>query len=586
MSSTSFQLFPDPSHPPARLSPPHWPGISPASTQVLQDVLKHNHEHWHTFINEKHFHNHAPHRALALWGLGADGDVIRAGYEKDCDYEKPKITPPGAITQDNWTSHLGDERYYRAYLDFFTDSLRTHGISPTLETYLFSSSANVDAGSGKHPQMMARLFSGVFHPVIHTGYGLEFGLPGMTAEGLAQAAVHAPATAPLVPSSLFDSSTYNTLDSFAESAGKGLNEALGSAVQSLDAAWETILPKNIKLPPSNSSTPSRGTPAHLEDQHEAKDVHALDILGWVSKDMRFSPSPDERDSFDESIGKHARAVIKFSRLWKLDIDKLANDQAYLDGKIEELAFVVAVMYGIGGWTGRGKNEDGSESLFNADFFLMHLVTSSIFIPSYCAYLSPLSTARFLQTYLTVALAMYVFRGCPPFDIPGFYHAEEPQPVGPQPHPGKGTLPSPESGKAVNPDPWLPIIQTSVVHPDEHVPKTQRALANWAGHFGTRRFRSVATSASEKRVDGASNAAESAGFGMGWAGEGWLGDGGRVPLELEGAEWLDGTVFLRAAEFTAARMGRVREGEDGGQFWDFKGFYERQKEEVGVPKAHL
>lgn len=43
--------------------------------------------------------------------MGADGDVIRAGYEKDCGYEKPQLVPPGSITKDNFTEHLGDERY-------------------------------------------------------------------------------------------------------------------------------------------------------------------------------------------------------------------------------------------------------------------------------------------------------------------------------------------------------------------------------------------------------------------------------------------------------------------------------------------
>jgi len=49
-------LFPVPTRGTADLSPVHWPGVSPESTEALLDVLKHSHEKWHTFYNEKRFH--------------------------------------------------------------------------------------------------------------------------------------------------------------------------------------------------------------------------------------------------------------------------------------------------------------------------------------------------------------------------------------------------------------------------------------------------------------------------------------------------------------------------------------------------
>lgn len=44
-------------------------------------------------------------------------------------------------------------------------------------------------------------------------------------------------------------------------------------------------------------------------------------------------------------------------------------------------------------------------------------------------------------------------------------------------------------------------------------------------------------------------------------------------ELEGAEVLDGTLFVRVAGLSDARMGRVREGE-GERSWDRQGFYKQ------------
>ncbi|KAJ2926676.1 hypothetical protein H1R20_g10390, partial [Candolleomyces eurysporus] len=480
-------------------------------------------------------------------------------------------------------------------MDFFEASSKDNGISHTLEEYLFSPSANVGVKEGlfdedaPQPHMLARFFSGVVHPLIHTGYGLEFGLPGMIAEGLAQTAVHSDAPISLVPAHLFDSSVYSTLSGLAESAGKALHDALGNTVSKLDAAFESkILHKSSSMgdfgKQADLTIPSRKPYraeefSQLQDHVKGKDPHALDILGWVLKDERFAtpvPDAEKRDAVDERIGEHAETLLQYSGLWKLDVARLGKEKRYLEGKIEELAFLVAVMFGIGGWTERGKNEDGSDAVFNADFFLMHLVTSSVFIPSICAYISPASQARFLRAYLTNALALYVFRGCPDLDIVGFQTMKELQPVGPQPHPDKSTLPSPDSQKALNPDPWLPIIQTSVVHPDEHVPKTQRSLSNWAGAFGTRRFCS-AKSQSQNHPSIKAGAA-SAGLGMGWGAEGAKGSstlGGEepIPLDLAGAEYLDGTVFLRAAEITAERLGRVREGEHA-EFWDFKGFFDK------------
>lgn len=123
-------LFPAPSLPKSALSPSHFPGISPESTQTLQEVLKDNHVKWHVFYNEEGFHkyafiqldceypltlnwcrSHAAHRALAAWSLGAGPSDISSGYEMDCVYEKPAIKSPQPITFNNFEEHLADDQY-------------------------------------------------------------------------------------------------------------------------------------------------------------------------------------------------------------------------------------------------------------------------------------------------------------------------------------------------------------------------------------------------------------------------------------------------------------------------------------------
>lgn len=79
-------------------------------------------------------------------------------------------------------------RYYGAYLAFFTREAQAKGIAAVLEEFVFSPKANLgpdpNAPHKDQPQMLSRFVSGLIHPMIHTGHGTEFGLPGMLVEGL------------------------------------------------------------------------------------------------------------------------------------------------------------------------------------------------------------------------------------------------------------------------------------------------------------------------------------------------------------------------------------------------------------------
>lgn len=165
---------------------------------------------------------------------------------------------------------------------------------------------------------------------------------------------------------------------------------------------------------------------------------------------------------------------------------------------------------------------------------MHLVTSSIFLPTFAAHLSPQSTVLLLRSYFAVSLSLYIARGCAPLPIREFYENVSASPVPPgtaAAAPAKGTL---TPGDAT-PNPWLPIVQTTLVHPDEHLCKTQRALMHDAALYGQRA------------------AGDFAGLG------------------LEGAEVLDGTLFIRAAGLTTDRLGWMKEGQAADD-WDRLGFY--------------
>lgn len=81
-----------------------------------------------------------------------------------------------------------------------------------------------------------------------------------------------------------------------------------------------------------------------------------------------------------------------------------------------------------------------------------------------------------------------------------------------------------------PNAWLGLVQGALVHTDDHFVKVQRTLLHFAQAYGGR---------APGTFDGA---------------------------VLEGAEVLDGSLFVRVAQLTAERMTAE------GAFWDFKGFY--------------
>jgi len=119
--------------------------------------------------------------------MGANGKLLQEGYKKDDDYQRPIGKSPEPISDGNFTDHLGDGRYYQAYLEFFSSQLVTKGAEKTLEDYLYSKGVNFNDRAGvdgsRQPEMFGRFMSGLMHPLIHVGYGLEFGLLGVLAEG-------------------------------------------------------------------------------------------------------------------------------------------------------------------------------------------------------------------------------------------------------------------------------------------------------------------------------------------------------------------------------------------------------------------
>ncbi|KAL0573270.1 hypothetical protein V5O48_008677 [Marasmius crinis-equi] len=474
-AARALKLFPNPSVPPSSISPHTLPGINPGSTKALKRVLEDNQQKHHIYFNDMGFHNHITHRALAVWALGADEDTIQAHYKGDASYQRPAFESPEPITSDNFNDHLGDRRFYDAYLKYFIGQLNEKGIANVIEESIFSSAANFGSKgkSGEHPEMLNRFLDGILHPMIHVGYGVEFNLPGMVAEGLAQTATHKASSTVLIPPSLF---------------GSDVVPSVGSVTARLQSL-------------ATGTTGKTSSP------------HAFSTLSRVSKDESIKAVPEVMgpNRYNVVLENSGEAIYKHVNDWA-DFD--ASDSDIVKRKVEELLWTNVLIYALPGFQAGTGNDAG----FMADFITMHLVTSSLFLPSLIASLVPSSQHLLMRSYFAYSLGWYVSQGKVPLDIEKFFAADTAHPV----------------LDTSSPNPWLAIINQAIKHSDDHLPKIQRALGHFSALYGSR----VA------------------------------GDAEFSATELRDADKLDGTLFIRAAGLTAKRLGR-EQGAAGGaaNIWD-------------------
>lgn len=105
-------------------------------------------------------------------------------------------------------------------MEFFSRETLELGLPGVLEKYIFSRDFNF-ASDGEPLRMLDRFVSSLLRPLIHMGYGYEFGLPGIVVEGasifmrspciehktspgLTETAVHEPNFQGIITSDLFD----------------------------------------------------------------------------------------------------------------------------------------------------------------------------------------------------------------------------------------------------------------------------------------------------------------------------------------------------------------------------------------------
>ena len=174
-----------------RLSPEHL-GIyygtdhSTTTLEVASQLLQRNHDDHHMFWRDAAGHNHTVHNVLTKLALGASPSELKLSFEDNLPGQRPKPDLDNQIVREmldegKFYKRLGQIDQYTNFLVFFEQQIEKKGWRAVINEYCFSRTRNADA-------LLARLYDGAFHPIIHLGLGVEFEQPSIVAEALAQAA--------------------------------------------------------------------------------------------------------------------------------------------------------------------------------------------------------------------------------------------------------------------------------------------------------------------------------------------------------------------------------------------------------------
>ncbi|KAI1159632.1 hypothetical protein F5B18DRAFT_576922 [Nemania serpens] len=163
-------------------------GIQQSSLDACNDLLRKNHEEYHMFFRDTAGHNHIAHSLLTVLALGGGPKELQERYDDGTPIQRamPDIdtTLLDSLTDSNkFYVALGEVKDYHTFLAFFEREIAAKGWKAVILEYVLSRTKAADA-------MLARMYEGAYHPVIHLGLGVEFEQPGIVAEALAQAAAH------------------------------------------------------------------------------------------------------------------------------------------------------------------------------------------------------------------------------------------------------------------------------------------------------------------------------------------------------------------------------------------------------------
>ncbi|KAI8997754.1 hypothetical protein BDB01DRAFT_840897 [Pilobolus umbonatus] len=415
-------------------------GIGPEAAALTEQLLIKNDNDFHCFFNKKKFHNHLVHQILASYSLGASKERIQEIFNDHASYQLPLTPQKEAITMDNYKKYLNDVDAYSGFLTFFKAEIKSHGMIETIRRWVWSG------------DFMCRTVGGVFHPLIHIGYALEFNLPGIAAEGLAMAACTdnylnsfiplQPEISPIIMSAGAQSYVENAASSTREYITH-LSDRLSAQVLSPFASSSDKKKSVDSQPIVEDNTTFRDLPDYL------KQYELFKILLQLKEDTAFN----NVFSFDTPI--KFRAVISDKKASKrirhyVESWHIEENTKDVQKKFKELYILSLILLGAGGI----RNDHPGD--FKLDFFFIHCLTSASFIHHFLNKITPSESVILLKAHFSSVLMFYLTQGRPHLNIDGLLNYE------------------PSSTTASNA--WLGVFDKSIQCQESHRVKTVRACA--------------------------------------------------------------------------------------------------------------
>ncbi|CAA3032869.1 Hypothetical predicted protein [Olea europaea subsp. europaea] len=231
-----------------------------------------------------------------------------------------------------------------------------------------------------------RTVSGAIHPLIQIGHGVEFGLDALVAEGLAQACVHSAQVEGLFPLGWPNHlSQSNSAFASAFSHFKSMKSPVAAFTSSKDSFTATI----SRLDPARPRHPRLG-------------LSGFTVLGHMLKDPRLAAGQAmQKDDFPRlgsAIKNRGDLMRAWCEEWVIDPD---GGWTEVCEKLEEIFWIATVLVGASSRPGYKPR---------MDFFMMHALTSAIFLPGMLEVLSPNSRISLLHSHFRVMVAYWVSRG--------------------------------------------------------------------------------------------------------------------------------------------------------------------------------
>ncbi|KAF7363129.1 hypothetical protein MVEN_00665400 [Mycena venus] len=449
-----------------------------SSGKVLEELLHQDYVSHHCFFNDRGFHNHLPHHLVAAYDMGATPALLKLIYDDLAPTLRPIDREGEDITESNWTTRLGERKAYGSYLAFFAEQISKNGVSETMRKYVMAPEAN-----GNESLMLARVLGGALHPFLQIGFGAEFGQDYMVSQGLAMAAVTG-----------------------AETSAYVLDEPSG-------------------LPQIATNTPKGVTLLQL--LHEVYDSPILKPILPYEPDALLSSRFKKHTENPDRGAELKRIYAK----WSIDttLTGAAAAQEFAD-KTEECLWQATLLLAATGRPNRAPR---------LDFFLMHVLTSALCLPSLLAVVEdPVHKAQLLQGYARTSALFVLLRGRPRIDIPLLMsYTAVPHPPQHAPPGGEDALGNPAGGEKGETNPWLALVQNALHHKDAHVLKAVRSLYYCGVRYGS-------------NPPGSAIGAKD-------------GEGNETHV---GTGKMDGTIFVRAAGVVCDTLGWIAYGAKEGE-WD-------------------